>query len=163
MSIQTPSYLYWLIVWHWISAVVQHFINSFIQSWCCQFYFVISLLYTVLYSCKNSTFHKTLTIKTQGGREIWIQTNFMSAQFTKELYCLVIILLLHLPYNHGNMENEYWKIRTFVYVSWHILLLQAILLKILNLVQNVLLQQLEHSSCKTLPHWIRNWMKTNPT
>lgn len=33
----TPSYLYWLIVWHWISAVVQYFINSFIQSWCCQF------------------------------------------------------------------------------------------------------------------------------
>lgn len=112
MSIQIPSYLYWLIVWHWTSVAVQDLINGFIKSWCCQFYFVIYLLCTALYSWKNSTFHKTLTVKTQGGREIWIQTNFMSIQFTNELYCLVIILLLHLPCNHGNMENEYWKIRT---------------------------------------------------
>lgn len=62
VSIRTPLYLYWVIVWHRISAVVQHHIIGFIKSWRCQFYFLINLLCTALYCCKQPTFHKTVTI-----------------------------------------------------------------------------------------------------
>lgn len=56
------------------------------------------------------------------------------------LFCFFIYLI-----TMETWKMNIGKLEPLVYVSWHILLLQAILLKILNLVQNVLLQQLEHS------------------
>lgn len=40
--------------------------------------------------------------------EIRIQTNFISGKFTNELCCVVIILFLILPCNHGDIKNKHW-------------------------------------------------------
>lgn len=84
------------------------------QSWRCQFFSVISLLCAALHSCKHPKFHKTLTIQTWGRRDIRTQIfNFVNGLlFTNELCCLVITLLLNLPCNQGDTENEYWDITT---------------------------------------------------